>query len=56
VVVWILAHVRDEAAVAVAVHFHAVVLGTVSFCSISDFLNATIFGLSTCFEDLMPKI
>ena len=39
------------AAVVVTVRFRAVVLGTPGLCSVSDFLNATIFGLSPCFVD-----
>jgi len=36
------------AAVAVAVRFRAVVLGTAVFCSASDFLNATILFNMIC--------
>lgn len=43
--------VMGGAAVVVTVRFRAIVLGTAGLCSVSDFLNATIFGLSSCLVD-----
>jgi len=51
VVVRTLVRVIGGAAVVVTVRFRAVVLGTPGLCSVSDLLNATTFGLSTCFVD-----